>query len=364
MNLSWTLSRYLGRQFLVVVLITFSIFLSLIFIIELVELLRRGADKPGVTFGLLFSMALLEVPRLGSRTLPFAILFGGMAAFLRLSRNNELIVARAAGVSVWQFIAPALAVAFAIGAFVVTIYNPVSSTLTTRFGQLESKYLEQRASFIAVSANGLWLRQADSNGQSVVHAQHMDGKGLKLDEVTIFLYGQGDTFLGRIDAAAASLKPGYWQLTDVWVLMVDDQPRHFESYRQETSLTESQIEESFAREESISFWELPHFINTAEASGFSARRYQIYFHQLLATPAMLCTMVLVAAVFSMRTSRMGGLLQMVLGGILAGFVVYFLGNLSLALGLSGILPTALAAWAPSIVVMLLGLAVLFHLEDG
>ncbi|HAC60060.1 LPS export ABC transporter permease LptG [Parvibaculum sp.] len=364
MNLSWTLSRYLGRQFLAVTLITFSIFLALIFIIELVELLRRGADKPGVTVSLLFSMALLEVPRLGGRTLPFAILFGGMAAFLRLSRNNELIIARAAGVSVWQFIMPALVVAFAVGTFVVTVYNPVSSTLTTRFGQLESKYLEQRASFIAVSANGLWLRQADSNGQSVVHAQHMDGKGLKLDEVTIFLYGQGDTFLGRIDAATASLKPGFWQLEDVWVLMVDDQPRHFDSYRQETSLTESQIEESFAREESISFWELPHFINTAEAAGFSARRYQIYFHQLLATPVMLCTMVLLAAVFSMRTSRMGGLLQMVLGGILAGFVVYFLGNLSLALGLSGILPAALAAWAPSVVVMLLGLAVLFHLEDG
>src|SRR5690606_30278564 len=85
MNLSWTLSRYLGRQFLSVVLITFTLFLSLIFIIELVELLRRGGDKPGVTFDLILSMALMEVPRVGSRTLPFAVLFGGMAAFLRLS---------------------------------------------------------------------------------------------------------------------------------------------------------------------------------------------------------------------------------------------------------------------------------------
>lgn len=364
MNLSWTLSRYLGRHFFGVAMITFSIFLSLIFMVELVELLRRGADKPGVTFGLLSSMALLEIPRLGSKTLPFAVLFGGMAAFLRLSRNNELVIARAAGVSVWQFIAPALAVAFAIGIFVVTILNPVASTLTTRFGQLESKYLEQRTSFIAVSVNGLWLRQVDSSGQSVVHAEHMEGRGLMLKGVTIFLYGQGYSFLGRIDAAAATLKPGYWQLEDGWVLMVEDQPRRFDTYRQETSLTVDRIEESFAREESISFWELPHFINTAEAAGFSARRYQIYFHQLLALPALLCTMVLVAAVFSMRISRMGGLLQMVLGGVLSGFLVYFLGNLSLALGLSGVLPTALAAWAPSIVVMLLGLAVLFHLEDG
>jgi len=363
-NLSWTLSRYLGRQFLFVVMITFGVFLALIFMIELVELLRRSSDKPDISFGLLISMALMEVPRLGGKTLPFAVLFGGMAAFLRLSRNNELVIARAAGVSVWQFITPALVVSFIVGAFVVTVYNPVSSTLTTRFGQLESKYLEQRTSFVAVSSNGLWLRQADSTGQSVVHALRMDGQGLTLEEVTIYLYGEGNRFLGRIDAESAALRPGHWELHDVWVLMVDDQPRKYETFQQETSLTEKQIEESFAREETISFWELPHFISTAEAAGFSARRYQIYFHQLLATPAMLCTMVLVAAVFSMRVSRMGGMLQMVLGGIMAGFLVYFLGNLSIALGLSGILPAALAACAPSSVVMLLGLAVLFHLEDG
>ncbi|MBX3504994.1 MAG: LPS export ABC transporter permease LptG [Parvibaculum sp.] len=364
MNLSWTLSRYLARQFFAVVLITFGIFVALIFILELVELLRRGSGKPGVTFDLLALMALMEVPRTGARTLPFAVLFGGMAAFLRLSRNNELVVARAAGVSVWQFIAPALAVAFIAGSFVVTVYNPVAATLTTRYGQLETRYLEQRTSFVTVSANGLWLRQADPNGQSVVHAQRLDGTGFSLTGVTIYLYGLENDFIGRIDGATATLHPGYWELTDVWVTMIDDQPRRFDTYRQETSLTERQIEESFAREETISFWELPQFITTAEAAGFSARRYNIYFHQILATPALLCTMVLVAAVFSLRVTRMGGVLTMIIGGIAAGFLVYFLGNLSIALGLSGILPPPLAAWAPSIVVMLLGLAVLFHLEDG
>ena len=364
MNISWTLSRYLARQFVTVVLITFAVFLSLIFMIELVELLRRGADKPGVTFGLLVSMALMELSRIGGKTLPFAFLFGGMAAFLRLSRNNELVVARAAGVSVWQFIAPALVVSFVIGAFVVTIYNPLSATLATQYRKLESKYFDQQTSFLALSSNGLWLRQADSTGQSVVHALRMSEQGVDLYDVTIFLYGNANTFLGRIDAQEAVLGNGYWALDDVWVLLTNDQPRHYDTYRQETSLTAEQVQESFARPDTISFWDLPGFIQTAEAAGFSARRYHLHFHQILATPALLCTMVLVAAAFSMRTARFGGLIQVVLGGIFSGFLVYFLSDLSLALGLSGILPTLLAAWAPSIVVMLLGLAVLFHLEDG
>ena len=364
MNMSWTLSRYLARQFLTVVLITFAVFLSLVFMFELVELLRRGADKPGVTFGLLLSMALMELPRVGGKTLPFAFLFGGMAAFLRLSRNNELVVARAAGVSVWQFIAPALAVSFIIGSFIVTIYNPVSATLATQYRQLEARHLEQRTSFLALSANGLWLRQADSTGQSVVHALRMGEQGIELYDVTIFLYGASNSFVGRIDARKATLHDGYWALSDVWVLLTNDQPRRYETYRQETSLTAEQVQESFARPDTISFWELPHFIETAEAAGFSARRYHLHFHQILATPVLLCTMVLVAAAFSMRTGRSGGMLQVVLGGIFSGFVVYFLNDLSIALGLSGILPIVLAAWAPSVVVMLLGLAVLFHLEDG
>ncbi|MBX3492369.1 MAG: LPS export ABC transporter permease LptG [Parvibaculum sp.] len=364
MNISWTLSYYLGRQFLLVVLLTFAVFLTLIFTFELVELLRRGADKPGVTFGLLASMALMELPRVGGKTLPFAFLFGGMAAFLRLSRNNELVVARAAGVSVWQFIAPALVVSFVIGSFVVTVYNPLSATLAAQFRQFEAKYIDQRTNFLALSSNGLWLRQADSTGQSVVHALRMSEQAVELYDVTIFLYGNANTFLGRIDAREAVLGDGHWALEDVWVLLTNDQPRHYDTYQQETSLTAEQVQESFARPDTISFWDLPNFIQTAEAAGFSARRYQLHFHQILATPALLCTMVLVAAAFSMRTARAGGIIQVVLGGIFSGFLVYFLSDLSLALGLSGILPTLLAAWAPSIVVMLLGLAVLFHLEDG
>ncbi|MDP2122955.1 MAG: LPS export ABC transporter permease LptG [Parvibaculum sp.] len=364
MNMSWTLSRYLARQFFTVVLITFFVFLTLIFMIELVELLRRSASKPGITFGLIVSMALMELPRIGGKTLPFAFLFGGMAAFLRLSRNNELVVARAAGVSVWQFITPALVVSFVIGSFVVMVYNPISATLATQFRQLESKHFSQRSSFLALSSNGLWLRQADSTGQSVVHALRIGEQGIELHDVTIFLYSNTNAFLGRIDAREAVLKDGYWALEDVWILLINDQPRRYETYRQETSLTAEQVHDSFARPDTISFWDLPHFIQTAEAAGFSARRYRLHFHQILATPVLLCTMVLVAAAFSMRTARFGGVVQVILGGIFSGFLVYFLGDLSLALGLSGILPTLLAAWAPSAVVMLLGLAVLFHLEDG
>ena len=370
-NISWTLSRYLGRQFFITVAITFGVLLSLIYMIDLVELARRTGGQKDISFGILASMALLKLPSTGSDFLPFAVLFGGMASFLRVTRNNELVIARAAGVSVWQFMMPALAVAFLIGSVIVTIYNPVASAMSARNDELEAKYLRGQTSLVAVSSNGLWLRQADDDGQSVVHALRVSELGLRVSElglhlsdVTIFLYDPSERFTGRIDAKQANLEDGYWDLRDAWISGVNDQARHFATYKQPTSLTLTKVQESFADEDTISFWDLPHFIEMAEAAGFTAIRYRLHFYAVLATPVLLCTMVLVGGVFSLRTSRLGGLVQLVMGGVMAGFILYFLGDLALALGKSGVLSPFLAAWAPAIVAMLLGLSVLFHLEDG
>ena len=100
-----------------------------------------------------------------------------------------------------------------------------------------------------------------------------------------------------------------------------------------------------------------------EDSGFSSVKHRLHWHSLLAVPLLLCAMVLIAATFSLRFTRRGTWV-LVLGGLLTGFLLYFVSDLVLALGLSGKLPPVLAAWTPAVIFTLLGVAGLFHLEDG
>jgi lipopolysaccharide export system permease protein len=51
-------------------------------------------------------------------------------------------------------------------------------------------------------------------------------------------------------------------------------------------------------------------------------------------------------------------------GVAAGFLLYFATNLIYALGAAGSLPVVLAAWAPSLVVIMFAVAALLHFEDG
>lgn len=364
MRLSWTLSFYLGRRFLFGFGGALLALMALVLLFDFLELLRRSSDRDGVTLPIIIGLAFLNLPVLLQKILPFAALFGGMFTFARLTRSHELVVARAAGVSVWQFLMPSIVIAILIGAFAVTVFNPLSAVTASRHEQVEAKYLHGRPSLLALSRTGLWLRQSDSLGQSVIHAQSVSEQGLELSGVIIFLYKGTDEFVGRIDAEYATLEDGAWSLKDVLVTGPDTPAEFHDIYLLETSLTSGQIQDSFASPDTLSFWELPKFIGLLREAGFGALKHRLHWHSVLSIPLLLFAMVLLAATFSLRLGRRGGTGLLIAGGVTAGFVLFFMTDLVLALGLSGKIPAILAAWTPAGVSTLLGLSLLFHLEDG
>lgn len=363
-RLSATLCFYIGRRFLFGFAVVLVVMATVILLIDVVELFRRTTTKPNVTMQIVLQMAFFKLPYMVQRVVPFALLFGGMHTFWRLTRFHELAVVRAAGVSVWQFLFPAIVLALLIGIFEITVFNPVASTMLSRYEQLEAKFLLGRTSLLSVSKSGLWLRQADDKGQSVIHASRVSSPDMHLKNVIFFLYKGTDQFIGRIDAAEARLENGYWSLKDV-VLTAPGRPAEIKArHRVKTKWTLDKIQDSFATPETMSFWDLPGFIDLLDSSGFSAAKHRLYWHSLLAIPVLLCAMVLIAAVFSLRLARRGAVAVLIGCGVMFGFLLFILSDMVMALGISANLPPALAAWTPAGITLLVGLAVLLHLEDG
>jgi len=364
LRLSPTLTSYIARQFLIRFAAFFFGLVGVILLVSLVDLLDRTTNKEDVSFGLVLQMAVLKLPYLSQETMVFTVLFAGMATFWRLTRSHELVVARAAGVSVWQFLLPVVAVAALIGVLTVTVVNPLSAILLGRFEQLELRYLRHSTSMLAVSKTGLWLRQADDGGQSVIHARRVSHETITLHDVIVFRYEGTDRFSGRIDAPRAELRNGYWQLYDAWVTTPGTAGRFAEQLEITTDLTPEKIQDSFAPPETISFWSLPGFIELLEDAGFSGQRHRLQLHRLLASPLLYAAIILIAATFSLRPQRRGRIGLIILSGIAAGFLLHFLSNFVFALGLSAKIPVVLAGWTPAGVSLMLGAAMLLHLEDG
>jgi lipopolysaccharide export system permease protein len=364
MRQSTTLSIYFGRQFLTGILTVLAVLAVLAFSFDTVEMLRRASGRADATLDLVFEMSLLKLPSLMTKLFPFAVLFGGMLTLSRLTRSQELTVSRAAGVSVWQFLFPGISLALLLGIFLVTIYNPLSAAMLARYENIDAKVMRGRTSLLAVSSGGLWMREADASGQVVVHALRVAQQGVELRDAILFYYDGNDQFVKRIDAAVALLEDRRWQLTGAIISYPDKAAERHDTLTVPTTLTFDRIQESFASPSTISFWELPSFIATLESAGFSAVRHRLHFYSLLASPILLCAMLLIAASFSLRLTRRGGIGLTLAGGVAAGFLLYFSVEVMQPFGLNGTLPVQLAAWAPTAIFAMLGISLLFHLEDG
>ena len=361
MRLGSTLSRYFSAAFARTVGAVFGMMFLLIYLLDYVELLRRAGDSREATASLLALLCLFRVPFVTEQVLPFAVLFGAMLAFVNLTRRLELVVARAAGLSVWQFLLSPVLVALVIGCVATFAYNPLSANFKLRADRMEAKL------FGASTPGGgqtVWLRQKSIDGQAILRADRVEDDGVTLSNVTAFVFEPDGSFLERVAAKAALLQPGVWRFDNARVLSPDEEPRDDKVYLLATHLTPEQLTQAVVAPDDVSFWSLRAVERRTADAGLDTAAYRLRFQTLLARPLLLIAMVLIAATVSLRFFRSGGVTKMVSGGVAAGFMLYVATKLTGDLGGAGILTAAVAAWSPAIVGSMLATFVLLHQEDG
>jgi lipopolysaccharide export system permease protein len=370
MTAAFTLSSYISRLFALAVMGMLFALSGLVALFDFIELLRRSASQPEATFGLVSQIAALRLPYIAMQILPFAVLLGGILCFWRLTRSSELIVARAAGVSAWEFLTAPTLVAMLFGAIATAVVSPVSSVMLGRAESMDNTYLRSGGGPLALNGGQLWVRQSDHGltpqGVAIIHAHGVEvhGKRLSAQEVSVFRLDGSDRLLLRIEATRAVLADGSWQLEQARSIRPDELPAPAQTLSLPTDLTVSRVQESFASPDTLSVWALPGFIALLDRSGFSAIRHRLHFQALLALPLLAATMTLVSAGFSMRPARRGGVGRMIGSGVAAGFILFVVSKMAEEFGQSGALPVVLAAWAPTAAGLMLALALLLHTEDG
>jgi lipopolysaccharide export system permease protein len=356
-----TLGIYFGTRFLKSVALVFFTIFGLIYMADFLEMLRRASDKPNAGVLVVAGLSLLRTPAISEQVLPFAVLFGAMAAFINLTRKLELVVARAAGVSVWQFLAPPVFCALGLGFLVTAVFSPASALMHRQANDIEMSIFKQRISAVDTS---MWIRQKSKDGQSILRAESSSDMGLKLGVVSAYVFDPSGRFLERVDAEQASLVDGDWRLEKAVVTAPGVDPKLTEIYHLATNLAPRQVMQSFVEPDSVPFWSLPQVVADTDGAGLDAVGYRLRFQSLLALPFLLVAMVLIAASFSLKLSRMGGVGMLVLGGVGAGFMLYVASKLVSDLGGAGVLSAPVAAWSPAIVANMLGALTLLNREDG
>ncbi|MGE0739705.1 MAG: LPS export ABC transporter permease LptG [Hyphomonadaceae bacterium] len=359
------LGRYVISRVIGGIVVALIAVLASILLIDFVEQMRTVGTRTDLSGWEALRLTLLKTPMLVEQTLPFVVLAGSMMAIIGLNRSSELVAMRAAGVSAWRFLAPSAFVGVVLGLIAITALNPVGAYLFKQFETEREDALSAYAS--ANSANGVWLRQGDQQGQVVIHAEGVGDSGATLRGATfMFFEVQQDAlrFTRRIYAQQAELRPGFWQLTDLTEATPGGRPVRQTHLAIPTDLDAAELINRFVTPASLSFWALPGFIADARQAGFAPVRYELKWQSLLAYPLLLAVMAGLGAAFSLQLQRLGNLARWGAAGVSVGLFLFFYSQLAGAFAITQTVPAIVAAWSAPLAGMFIALAMVAFLEDG
>ena len=284
-----------------------------------------------------------------------AVLLSGLVTIGLLTKNSELIVMRACGISLYRTALPMVVIALAAGALLVGIQENVLATANRRADQL-NHHIRTGSPQTFGLLNRKWI--AGRNGE-IYHYQYYDPRRQELNAVMVFEFDPKDHRLTRrqyVQKATytADVRPDaepQWTLNEGWVrefgpgkeirfTPFTDQVARFEAA--EYFVTE-------AREPGLmNFAQLRVYIDELRASGYNVLEHEVGLHRKVAFPFVTLVMTLIAVPFAVTTGRRGAMYGIGVGIVLA-LVYWVMISIFAAFGASGVLDPMLAAWAPNLI---------------
>ena len=357
------LNLYLIRRFTMWLLVTGAAFSLLIFLGDFLDMLKLSSKfNQGNLQAAYFTV--LRFPFLLIDLMPFIMLFATVFCLLSLSESRELVVVRAAGLSVWQFILPLLVFTLLLGCVVLAFLDPIGTTSYQKFRQIENQ-LRPNMPSLDISGSGLWLRELSPAGDRILHATRIvDEKKLLLEQTNYLIYDPGGNLSKRVRAQKATLVEGEWVFENAQIHDMSGDITEHDRLRLGTASEITDLQEHFRHPNALSVWALPQYIATAGEAGIDTNSHRVRLYTMLTLPFMLMAMVLVAASFSLPTGRLlsGG--RTIGYSILFGFLLFIFGEFVAKLSELNILPILLASLAPPLIATLLATTLLLEAEDG
>jgi lipopolysaccharide export system permease protein len=357
---SRTITFYMSRLFLVR---TFAILAALVLVLQSLDLLSESGKilaYPGNGESEIWRYVSLRTPQIIARFLPFSVLLGTILTLSTMNQNSEVIALKSIGLSAQQVLAPlvvaGLGVALVSFAFNERVVARATATLEAwqdvDFGPVPVDKGDR---------TNVWVR----DGDDLIQVRQIRGRGDAAVLAGVILYDRAGGTLRSIVAAETGRRTAAgWRL---------EQARRFDVASGRVTplgtivavpeVRPDQFTLAEVDAEGLPFHELSAAIQDLEDAGRPTKALEGALWHKLSGPLSAVLMPLLGAVAAFGLARSGKLFVRAVIGMALGFAYFVADNFALAMGNLGAYPPFLAAWAPFLLFLLIGQAVLIRTEE-
>ena len=352
---SFLINKYLGKEFLKLIVNTSLIFFALGFIMSIFEEINFFKDY-NVKIDTPIKLALLYVPSLLNNFFPFVILISGIWFFLKLKKTYEITAINTSGMSNLSIILIPSFLCFLLGIFFVTAINPITSSLVKKYESIKGGYERDHDYLAAVTINGIWIKEKNH----IIRSSYLKDKDLM--EVSIYQLDKNNNFIKRIEADSADISSLNWKLKNAKVIDSDGEilSKNIKNYPYISSYDVQKIKSLYSNVDTISFWNLENEIKLYEERGYSTKEMEIKLHRSFAFPFFLLSMLLLSAFFTLGTRFSESNWTYAFLAIISSILIFFFNDFSAVLGKTERLPVEISVWMPITIIFLFSFVGIIH----
>lgn len=278
-------------------------------------------------------IVLYRTPSIIETILHFIILLSGLFVFFKLSNNSEIVVMRSSGKSLFQIMKFPMTMIFFFGMFVVTIYNPIASTLNMKSEQMDNIHFRNEKEDLLELSNGIWFKQKnlEDGGTIIIKASKVYKNILLFSDVVLLYIDDNNRFVKRINAQNIKLNDGEWTSKDNYIFREGTEMEHIDLLKIPTTLTKKFVSKTIQNDYeslyNISFWKLRKSIKDLKESGFDTLRFEVRYYYLMTVPFLFAIMIFISAYFGIVNTRSNKKYISIIKGIAVGFVIFLSHNI-------------------------------------
>ncbi len=358
------INSYLILEYCKVLFNTILIFICLGLILNLFEEIEFFKNSE-VSFILPVILTLSYIPNLVFINLmPFVIFLSAMWFFISIKNNNELLTLKVFGYSNVKVISIIGSVTFFWGLIIILIINPITSNMVKYYEKTKSNYSKDTDHLVTINRNGVWIRENKKDNLVIINAKRLENNFLI--DVSINVIGKNSFIKERIESERADVSTNDWLLENAKIYKFENLDKinmnkidliEFQSF-----YNLSKLNTLYKNLDTISFVELITNYNKLIIRGYEKSTISEKINSFFSLPFFLLLMAFLAAIFTVNNRSLNNINYLLIAVIVCA-IIYYMKDLSVALGKSDRLSPELSVWIPIIIISLINSVGLLQINE-
>jgi len=322
----------------------FGIILNLFEEIEFFKNLNSNFTTP-------IFLTVLNIPSMIIQLLPFIVFITSMKFIIDIKNNKDLLTIKVFGISNFKIFLLISFISFFIGLFSLFLLNPITSSMSKYYEKIKADYSKDIDHLVTFNKNGLWIKENLPDGQRIISSKEINQKNLK--NLTIFNFDKSYNLTNKIYSSSANIEKNKWVLNDVVLIKFKDgvfEQNELEKLEIESIYTYEKITSLYKNFDTLSFIDLLTNYQSLLDQGYSDIFLKQRFNSMLSMPFFLLTMTALASILVLGKLTKSNNTRYIIVGLVSCIIIYYLKDLSIALGKTNRIPLTLATWMPIIII--------------